>query len=171
MRHLGAPLAGTAFGSLPSLHTPCSLSGFFLFLFLFMLPMFTRSTTFCWSSTNHQAFCLRFVCAFSLSPSSTLQRLISHVVVLVLVVVAGVLRFLFRYAYTAVFDLCVCGSLCAGKTCSHAVHLNFLCPVPCPFSLAASACYSFNCCVAFSFFFFLLTRFCCFSQLTHFKNA
>lgn len=127
MRHLG----GTPCRH--SLHTPCSLSGFFLFLFLFMLPMFTRSTTFCWSSTNHQAFCLRFVCVFSLSPSSTLQRLISHVVVLVLV--AGVLRFLFRYAYTAVFDFCVCDSLCAGKTCSHAVHLNFLCPVPCPFSL------------------------------------
>lgn len=171
MRHLGAPLAGTA--SSPSLHTPCSLSGFFLFLFLFMLPMFTRSTTFCWSSTNHQAFCLRFVCVFSFSPSSTLQRLISHVVVvlvLVLVVVAGVLRFLFRYAYTAVFDFCVCGSLCAGKTCSHAVHLNFLCPVPCSFPLAASACTP-STCVAFSFFFFLLTRFCCFSQLTHFKNA
>lgn len=43
------------------------LSGFFLFLFLFMLPMFTRSTTFCWSSTNHQAFCLRSVCAWDLS--------------------------------------------------------------------------------------------------------
>lgn len=55
------------------------------------------------------------------SPSSTLERLISHVV-------AVVLRFPFRYAYTAVFDLCVCGSLCAGKTCSHAVHLNFLSP-------------------------------------------
>lgn len=68
----------------------------------------------------------------------------------------------FRYAYTTVFDLytCVCVNcvrvcvipfyieffVAAGKTCSHAVLLNF--------PLAR-----------------VVARFCCFSQLTHFKNA
>lgn len=101
------------------------------------------------------------------SSSSTLERLISHVV-------AVVLRFLFRYAYTAVFDLCVCGSfLCAGKTCSHAVHLNF--PFPqllSPQLLAPAACLLLLACAAcLSCFLLLLQLVCCLRLLLSSSRA
>lgn len=98
---------------------------FYIFPFsLCMLKMFTRSTTFCWSSTNHQAFCL--------APRSCL--LISDVFVL---------RFLFDmliWLYLICASPFFLSSFC-WKTCSHAVLLNFN------------------------------SSFCCFSQLTYFKNA
>lgn len=101
-----------------------SLSAF-PFRFLFMLPMFTRSTTFCWSSTNHQAFCLRFSSGRAAAPAPAPLR-----PTLPLAVLSATSRrrpaVPFRYAYTAVFDLCV--RVCfpfAVETCSHAAHLNF----------------------------------------------
>lgn len=114
---------------------PLLALSWFLFPF-FMLPMFTRSTTFCWSSTNHQAFCsspflpLCFsspLCPYSCS-SSYQPRLRPAVP--------------FRYAYTAVFDLCVC------------VEENVLTCVSLEFS-------SLFFCSSYSFFFLLLLLFSC----------
>lgn len=108
----------------------CSLSFSVSFPFpFFMLPMFTRSTTFCWSSTNHQAFCfspspLLLLSLYSLySWSSSYQPRRRPAVP-------------FRYAYTAVFDLCVC--VCVE---------NVLTCVSLEFSSLFFSSFCFSCCL------------------------
>lgn len=151
MRHLGAPLAGT----LSTLLAP-------LWLLPFPFPFYAANVytlnnfLLVVNKPSSVLLALRLrLLLLSFSPSSTLQRLISHVVVvlvLVLVVVAGVLRFLFRYAYTAVFDLCLYVCVWVPLRWQNVLTCGSLeFPLPCPLflSLGCLCLYSFNLCCLF----------------------